>query len=315
MKVPMSLCQYWNRTAAPLAVLLTLFLYLTSSLTVAGPTSACANLPIPKVPGAKVLSITGVETYGVSNPPLPPFFLDTVTGLNVCNVTVFLTHPGVNDRVLVQLFLPISIWNGRFQATGGGGWATSFGEVQISRAAAANYAASRTDGGHVDDFYNPSTWALLPDGSVNLGLLTNFASRSLHDMAIVGKAVIKSFYGQKPAYSYWYGCSTGGREGLAEAQIYPEDFDGIVAAAPTINWPSFLMADEWPQVVMNNEGYFPSQCEFQAFLNASVAKCDTLDGVADGVIADVAGCKVDPYDLVGDKLNCEGTEVCANPRS
>ena len=75
------------------------------------------------------------------------------------------------------------------------------------------------------------------------------------------------------------------------------------------------MADEWPQVVMNNEGYFPSQCEFQAFLNASVAKCDTLDGVADGVIADVAGCKVDPYDLVGDKLNCEGAEVCANPRS
>lgn len=150
----------FNRTAAPLAFLLTLFLHLTSSLTVARPMSACVNLPIPKVPGAKVLSITGVQTYGVINPPLPPFSLDTVTGLDVCNVTVFLSHPGVNDRVLVQLQLPISTWNGRFQATGGGDWATSFGEVQLSRAAAANYAASWTDGGHVDEFYNPSTWVL-----------------------------------------------------------------------------------------------------------------------------------------------------------
>lgn len=179
-----------------------------------------------------------------------------------------------------------------------------------ARAAADKYAAARTDGGHVDDVYNSSTWALLPDGSVNLGLLTNFASRSLHDMAIVGKAVTESFYGQKPVYSYWYGCSTGGREGLAEAQIYPEDFDGIVAAAPTINRPSFLMADEWPQVVMNNEGYFPSQCEFPAFLNVSVAECDALDGVTDGVIANVTGCKVDTYDLVGSKVTCNGAGVC-----
>lgn len=134
-------------------------------------------------------------------------------------------------------------------------------------------------------------------------------------MAIVGKAVIKSFYGQKPVYSYWYGYSTVGREGLAEAQIYSEDFDGNVTAAPTINWPSFLMADEWPQVVMNSEGSFPSQCEFQALLNASVAKCGMLDGVADGVTADIAGYRVDPYDLVGDKVKCEGAEVCANPRS
>lgn len=307
----MAMCQCFSRTAAPLAVLLTLFCCLTLFLTNAEPIPACANLPTPEVPGAKVLSVTGVEAHNVTNPPLPPFFFDTVTGLNVCNVTVFLTHPGVNDRVLVQLLLPLSTWNGRFQATGGGGWATSFGEVQLARGAAANYAAARTDGGHVDDFFNPSTWALLPDGSVNIGLLTNYASRSLHDMAIVGKAVTESFYGKKPAYSYWYGCSTGGREGLAEAQIYPEDFDGIVAAAPTINWPSFLMADEWPQVVMNNEGYFPSQCEFQAFFNASVAKCDTLDEVADGVIANVAGCKVDPYDLVGSKVTCSGAEVCA----
>ena len=275
----------------------------------AAPSSKCSNLKAPTVPGAQVLSITGVEAYNVSSPALPPFFFDSVVGLNICNVTVFLTHPGVNDHVLVQLFLPLANWNGRYQATGGGGWATSFGEVQLARGAAAQYASSRTDGGHVDNFYDPSSWALQQDGSVNLGLLVNYASRSLHDMAVVGKAVTENFYGKRIAYSYWNGCSTGGREGLAEAQLYPDDFDGIMAAAPTINWPSLITADEWPQVVMNQEGYFPSQCEFQAFLNATVTKCDARDGVTDGVISDIEGCSFDPYELVGSNVLCDGVNV------
>lgn len=275
--------------------------------------SSCGNIPAPKVPGATVLSISGAEVHDYSSPPLPPFFLDTVSGLNVCNVSVFLTHPGVNDHVLVQLFLPLTAWNGRFQATGGGGWATSFGEVQLSRAAAGNYAASRTDGGHVDNFYDPSSWALGPDGKPNIGLLTNYASRSLHDMAVVGKAVIQSFYGKEAAYSYWSGCSTGGREGLAEAQLFPDDFDGILAAAPTINWPSTITADEWPQVVMNNEGYFPSQCEYNAFLGAAVKTCDALDGVTDGVIGNLDACKFDPTKLVGTSLTCPGGDVSHHP--
>ena len=278
---------------------------------IAAPSSPCSNLKAATVPGARVVSISGVEAYNVTSPALPPFFLDSVAGLDVCNVSVYLTHPGVNDHVLVQLFLPLTGWNGRYQATGGGGWATSFGELQLSRAAAQQYASSRTDGGHADNFYDPSSWALLPNGSVNLGLLTNYASRSLHDMAVVSKAVIESYYGKKIAYSYWNGCSTGGREGLAEAQMYPEDFDGIMAAAPTINWPSFLMADQWPQVVMNQEGLFPSQCEFQAFLNTTVKKCDARDGVVDGVIADVGGCQFDPYELVGTKIQCDGSNVRA----
>ena len=292
-------------TSAILLTSLSLLIPLVSTL----PASPCSALRLPSVPNAHVLSITGVEAHNVTSPALPPFFLDTVTDLSVCNVTVYLTHPGVNDEVLIELFLPLKDWNGRYQATGGGGWATSFGEVQLSRAAAGGYAASRTDGGHVDNFYDPSSWALLPNGSVNIGLLTNYASRSLHDMAVVGKAVTESYYGKKIAYSYWNGCSTGGREGIAEAQIYPEDFDGILAASPTINWPSFLMADQWPQVVMNDEKFFPSQCEFSAFLNATVRKCDGLDGILDGVIANLQDCKFDPSELVGSKVVCDGVDV------
>jgi len=305
----------WSSTAIRLTATFACLLSCTPTSVIAAPSSPCSSLKAPTVPGAKVISISGVEAYNVASPALPPFFLDSVTGLNVCNVSVYLTHPGVNDHVLVQLFLPLANWNGRYQATGGGGWATSFGEIQLARGAAAGYASSRTDGGHVDDFYDPSSWALLPDGSVNLGLLKNYASRSLHDMAIVSKAVTQYYYGKKIAYSYWNGCSTGGREGIAEAQIYPNDFDGIMAAAPTINWPSLITADQWPQVVINNEGLFPSQCVFQAFLNATVKKCDALDGVVDGVIADVEGCHFNPYELVGSRVLCNGVNVSITSHS
>lgn len=233
-------------------------------------------------------------------------------GLSVCNVTVILTHPGVGDRVVVEIFLPISAWNGRFQALGGGGLATSFVEYFISREAIQGYAAARTDGGHLDDFFHATTWALLPNGSVNTGLLENWASRSYHDMAIVGKAITESYYGKKPSYSYFQGCSTGGRSGLAEAQIYPEDFDGIIAAAPFLNTPSAFVADQWPQVVMNVEGYHPTACEFQAFLMASILKCDALDGVSDGIISNLDACHFDPYSLVGTSVNCSGNSVCNN---
>ncbi|KAI9879289.1 MAG: hypothetical protein M1830_009019 [Pleopsidium flavum] len=300
----------WSRIAAHLITAFTGLLCYASDLAAAAPfSSSCSCIPAPTVPGAQILSIIGTEAYNVTSSAVPPFFPDLITGLDVCNVTVYLTHPGLNDRVLVQLFLPLTIWNGRFQATGGGGWATSFSEIALARAAADQYAAARTDGGHVDDFPDPSSWALLPNGSVNQGLLTNFASRSLHDMAVVGKAVTESYYGKKVAYSYWNGCSTGGRQGLMEAQRYPDDFDGIVAAAPAINWPSFLVADQWPQVVMGEEGQFPSQCEFQAFQNANVVECDALDGVVDGVIGDVGGCKSDPYELVGSSVLCDGVNT------
>jgi hypothetical protein len=69
-------------------------------------------------------------------------------------------------------------------------------------------------------------------------------------MAVIGKAVTASYYGKPPNFSYWNGCSTGGRQGLSEAQLYPDDFDGIMAGAPAINNPQALMTIEWPYIVM-----------------------------------------------------------------
>jgi hypothetical protein len=128
-------------------------------------------------------------------------------------------------------------------------------------------------------------------------------------MAVVGKSVTASYYGKDPSFSYWNGCSTGGRQGVQAAQAYPEDFNGIMAGAPVINLAEVGIALEWPYVAMNNEKAFLTQCVLSAFLNAGIAQCDELDGVKDGIISNVKDCNFDPYRLVGTRVQCDGTTV------
>ncbi len=94
-----------------------------------------------------------------------------------------------------------------------------------------------------------------------------------------------------------------------EAQRYPDDFDGILANAPAVNWDEFEVATLWPQVVMNNEKTYPSACEFKAFTDAAVKACDPLDGATDGLVNDAARCDFDPRRLIGTKVVCDGREL------
>ncbi len=119
---------------------------------------------------------------------------------------------------------------------GGGGYA---GSVSFpDDAASAGYAAAATDTGHTG---SGGDWAWSPTG-MKWNLIEDFAFRSLHELTVKGKAVTRAFYGESPAYAYWNGCSTGGRQGLMEAQRFPDDYDGIVSAAPAINWDRFIPA-------------------------------------------------------------------------
>jgi hypothetical protein len=263
----------------------------------------------PAVPGAQVVSATAEVKPGGDVPSPFPGFPPVTEVPPYCAVTLVLTHPGANDRVNLSLWLPVSGWNGRFQGTGGGGYAMTQGDIALAVAVKDGYAVAGTDGGHVNDFEDPSTWALGPDGHVDQALLLNFASRSLHDMAVAGKAVTTSHYGKAPRYSYWTGCSTGGRQGLMEAQRFPDDYDGISANAPAVNWDRFIPDLVWPQVVMQQEHNFPTQCEFQAFHDAATAACDRNDGVADGVVDLPKSCDYNPYRLVGTKIVCDGKEI------
>ncbi|MEU1005797.1 tannase/feruloyl esterase family alpha/beta hydrolase [Streptomyces tibetensis] len=139
---------------------------------------------------------------------------------------------------------------------------------------------------------------------MNASLINDFLSRALHETTVKGKAVARAFYGKSPTYSYWNGCSNGGREGLQEAQVQPRDYDGILAGAPAIQADRFLPAAMWPQVVMHELGDFVPSCKFDAVNKAVTAACDSRDGVTDGVITDPRACRFNPTSLVGTETPC-----------
>lgn len=275
----------------------------------------CSAVPVSAPPGAKVESVTavahaaGTVTFPDARPlPTPPPITDVPAR---CDITVTLTHPGANDHVNVKISLPRDPkrWTGRFQATGGSAYLAGDFGAPVVQAVKDGYVAAATDAGVGTNPIDVSGWALTADGNVNAPLLKNFASRSVHDMAVVGKDVTRKFYGSPVRYAYWNGCSTGGRQGYEEAQAYPHDFDGILAKAPAINWDRFGVATLWPQVVFNEEKVQPTQCELETFNTAAVKACDTLDGVKDGIIDDPAGCRWDARKLIGTKIVCDGKEI------
>jgi len=275
-----------------------------------GSAFTCSTFQVPAPAGTAVESVTAVSvpagTFQVPGvPPLGGFPVPDVPAH--CEVTVMLTHPGAGDHAEVQVWLPAAGWNGRFQAVGGVAYAGGDNGANLAGAVKQGYAAATTDAG-VSNALDVS-WGLKADGTVNTALLENFAYRSAHEMALVAKQVVADVYGRAASYSYWNGCSTGGRQGYMEAQRYPTDFNGINADAPAINWNQFEVATLWPQVVMNEAKTYPTACEFNAFNQAALKACDKLDGVADNLISDPDRCDFDPRRLVGTKIPCEGAEV------
>jgi feruloyl esterase len=213
----------------------------------------------------------------------------------VCRVTAITTHPPAGDKVKIWVAIPMSNWNGRFLGTGGGGFlGGSAGGV--NQPLALGYAGGTTDTGHDG---GSGSFAMDSSGHLNWQAIRDNAHVGIHEMTVTGKALTQALYGVPPKYSYFNGCSTGGRQGLMEAQRYPEDYNGIVAAAPAINWPKLMMQSIWGTVEMNTSGDTVPACKLQAATAAAIAACDGIDGVKDGVIEDPSRCKFDPNTLVG----------------
>lgn len=225
-----------------------------------------------------------------------------------CNVTVHYGHPDFNDSITTNIALPLTDWNGRFQGVGGGGWAASSGPESLLPALKSGYIAGNTNAGHGLDSRSTDSWAFTAEGEQNLPLLRDFAYLALAELPQLGNQLSTAFYGAPPRYSYWSGCSTGGRQGLMMAQRYPGLYDGIAAAAPAIYWDRFIVAEFWPQFVMERLGHWPPQCAFEGFNAAAVEACDGVDGVNDGVIAEPGRCGFDPFELVGVRAECENEE-------
>ncbi len=126
----------------------------------------------------------------------------------------------------------------------------------------------------------------------------------MHETTVASKAIIRAFYGAAPKLSYWNGCSSGGKQGLIEAQRYPEDFDGIVAGAPANYWTHLLFGIVWSgQATHEGQPGNLSRDKLVLLHDAVLRACDALDGVKDGVLEDPTRCKFDPG-----ALECKGAD-------
>jgi len=256
----------------------------------AAATLSCAELASLALPETTAISSELVPA-GTFAPPPPNAPIPNLPAF--CRVSLTIA-PQIN----VEVWLPAGTWNHRFQAVGGGGYAGVISWTALGTALRAGYATASTDTGHSAVTTPGGSFALNPDGTLNFGLITDFASRSLHEMTVKVKTLLGKFYGVQPLYSYWNGCSTGGRQGLMEAQRFPDDYDGILAGAPAINWDRFIPAELWPQVSMQlHVGAPVVACKFTTVVNAAIAACDGLDGVVDGIIEDPRTCDFDPAAL------------------
>src|SRR5437867_697197 len=203
-----------------------------------------------------------------------------------CRIAASL-KPSSDSDIKIEVWLPMSNWNGKYQAVGNGGWAGVISYSAMAEAAGRGYATSSTDTGHVG-------------GSGEFALehpekLIDFGYRSEHEMTVKSKLLIKAFYGNAPQFSYWNGCSTGGRQGLKEAQMFPDDYDGIIAGAPANRTPMALWVAS--AVLKDTASYIP-ESKYPAIHQAALNACDALDGVKDGLIADPRQCKFDPKVLL-----------------
>jgi feruloyl esterase len=269
----------------------------TILIALAGPAMAgtCESLPSLQLPGTTITLAAEVDAatwpVRISGTPgsHPPF----------CRVAAVL-KPSDDSDIKIEVWMPTTGWNGNFEAVGNGGWSGSIASSAMATALKAGYATASTDTGHEGS-----------SASFALGhpeKLIDFAYRSEHEMTVKAKAIVQAFYGKTQTHSYWSGCSAGGKQALKEAQLYPEDFDGIVAGSPGAYWIGRATQAIWVAQAVHQTPESEIPAEKYKFIHESVLKaCDLLDGVEDGVIEDPTKCHFDPKTIAcksGDAPDC-----------
>ena len=181
---------------------------------------------------------------------------------------------------------------------GGGGGFVGMIDNQANTTVNDGYATVGTDTGHQGEMFDAS-WAL-----DNLERQVNYGYVAVHRTAETAKAILRHYYGATEKHSYFSGCSNGGRQGLMEAQRFPDDFDGIVVGAPAHDFVGMAA-----QFVRDVQAVFPDPRNLSAPMFTPetlksveaqiVEKCDAVDGVKDGLLEDPRRCNVDVAGLAG----------------
>ncbi len=280
------------------------FFVLLVAMTAPLAANPCEDLVKLALPHASVTLAQSVPAGGLSLPDgaiprfpgFPPPDFSKLAAF--CRVAATL-QPSSDSDIKIEVWMPESgpstNWNGKLEAVGNGAWAGSISYRDLMTAVSAGYAAASTDTGHTE-----RTAAFVVGHPEKL---VDFAYRAVHEMTVASKAIAAAYYGKQPLRAYFNGCSTGGRQALAEAQRYPNDYDGIVAGAAA-NYPTHLQgAQVWTAKITNQNGGYIPPAKYPLIHNAVLEACDALDGVKDRVLEDPRRCHFDPQALL-----CKGAD-------
>lgn len=230
----------------------------------------------------------------------------TVPEVDLCRVIVNVTTT-YRSSSYIEVWLPSGTgngsWNGRFLSTGGSGLSGCVDYDAMTYTTSLGFASTGDNSGH--------------DGSVGNGkpffnnsdIVVDFAWRARHSAVLVGKQLTQKYYGHAHKKSYYYGCSTGGRQGFKAAQMFPEDFDGIIAGAPASD---FNHLNTWSGHFIlltglnSTDPRYLGLSQWTAVHEEVRNQCDILDGVADGILEDSSICNFNPESILCSRTNTTG---------
>jgi feruloyl esterase len=256
-------------------------------------TRACAALARLSLPDVR---ITSAETVpGGTRWAYPPSPFNIFAGLNPSTDRPFCRVVGViESEIGFEVWLPPE-WNGRFLGVGNGGYTGAINYPGLGLGLGRGFATASTDTGHRTPFgFFDDSWV---EGHPDR--VENFGHRAHHLLADRAKRIVRAFYGRPADYAYYEGCSSGGLQGLTEAQLYPGDYDGIVAGAPANNFIRLWTRAFYLGALARAEPAGNLAPADITLLNAAVlAQCDPADGVRDGIMSDPQHCGFDPAILL-----------------
>lgn len=264
------------------------------------------------LPGLTVESVEHLKSG--HNIPLPdtvpscggPSYSANTTN-DICRVV--LNVPTSDSSALrVEAWLPDD-WNGRFLATGNGGIGGCIDYSTMQNGAQLGFAAFGTNGGH-DGSEGHDFFLNKPE------VIEDFGHRAIHVEAETGKKVVRRYYSHDNFKSYYQGCSTGGRQGFQTAQMFPEDFDGVLLGAAGLDWLHIVASKGilagrigWPH--LNSSHYVRSE-QWEAIVAKQIELFDAMDGVQDGIIDNPTDFSFDP-EILACGTGALNSSLCLNP--
>jgi len=247
-------------------------------------------------------TIDSAETLAAGTLQIPPNPMNVVKPSEApafCRVKGT-SKPSADSEIHFEVWMPASAWNGRFVQMGSGGLAGHIDPTPLLARLKEGSAVAGTDDGHQGTPVD-GAWAIGHPEKVR-----DFGYRAVHETNVAAKQIINAFYGSGAKYSYFNGCSEGGREALMEAQRYPLDFNGILVGAPGHYWTKLMAGFVWNAQALSSPTSFISEAKRKTVENAAIAACGKQSGVEDKFIKDPVACHFDPKTLL-----CKGQETDA----